>query len=88
LPVDLAANARSLGAHVIECESNDDLQAALKDAKSINKTTVIYTECDRYEGTEGYSWWEVPVAANSEMDTVKEAYKDYVENKKKQKLYY
>ena len=88
LPVDLAANARSLGAHVIECESNDDLQAALKDAKGINKTTVIYTECDRYEGTEGYSWWEVPVAANSEMDTVKEAYKDYVENKKKQKLYY
>ncbi|MFT7031976.1 MAG: 3D-(3,5/4)-trihydroxycyclohexane-1,2-dione acylhydrolase (decyclizing) [Cyclobacteriaceae bacterium] len=88
LPVDLAANARSLGAHVIECESNDDLQTALKEAKSINKTTVIYTECDRYEGTEGYSWWEVPVAANSEMDTVKEAYKDYVENKKKQKLYY
>jgi 3D-(3,5/4)-trihydroxycyclohexane-1,2-dione acylhydrolase (decyclizing) len=88
LPVDLAANARSLGAHVIECESNDDLQAALKEAKNINKTTVIYTECDRYEGTEGYAWWEVPVAENSEMDTVQEAYKDYVENKKKQKLYY
>jgi len=88
LPVDLAANARSLGAHVIECSTNDDLQEALRQAKTIDKTTVIYTECDRYEGTEGYSWWEVPVAEVSNMKTVQEAYSDYSENKKKQKLYY
>ena len=88
LPVDLAANARSLGAHVIECKSNDDFQDALIVAKTIDKTTVIYTECDRYEGTEGYSWWEVPVAEISDMETVQEAYRDYRENKKNQKLYY
>ncbi|MEQ6120279.1 3D-(3,5/4)-trihydroxycyclohexane-1,2-dione acylhydrolase (decyclizing) [Reichenbachiella sp. MALMAid0571] len=88
LPVDLAANARSLGAHVIECNNFDELQAGLKEAKNIDKTTVIYTECDRYEGVDGYSWWEVPVAECSEMETVQEAYKDYSENKKKQKLYY
>jgi len=88
LPVDLAANARSLGAHVIECNSYDELQEGLKAAKNVNKTTVIYTECDRYEGVDGYSWWEVPVAECSEMETVQEAYKDYSEHKKKQKLYY
>ncbi|MEQ9287860.1 MAG: 3D-(3,5/4)-trihydroxycyclohexane-1,2-dione acylhydrolase (decyclizing) [Cyclobacteriaceae bacterium] len=88
LPVDLAANARSLGAHVIECEGFADLQHALKQAKSIDKTTVIYTECDRYEGVDGYSWWEVPVAECSDMDSVQEAYSEYVENKKNQKLYY
>lgn len=88
LPVDLAANARSLGAHVIECNNYSELQDGLKAAKTINKTTVIYTECDRYEGVDGYSWWEVPVAECSEMETVQEAYKDYSEHKKKQKLYY
>lgn len=88
LPVDLAANARSLGAHVIECGGFDDLQKALSDAKSIDRTTVIYTECDRYQGVDGYSWWEVPVAECSEMDSVQEAYSEYVENKKNQKLYY
>ncbi len=88
LPVDLAANAASLGAHVISCDTHQELQQALVDAKKIQKTTVIYTECDRYEGVDGYAWWEVPVAETTEMETVKEAYKEYQENKKKQKLYY
>ncbi len=34
LPVDLAANARSLGAHVIEVHSLDELHQAIKEAKA------------------------------------------------------
>ncbi|WP_223552108.1 3D-(3,5/4)-trihydroxycyclohexane-1,2-dione acylhydrolase (decyclizing) [Aestuariivivens sp. NBU2969] len=88
LPINLADNARSLGAHVIECSDYNDLTEALKAAKKINKTTVIYTTCDRYQGVDGYGWWEVPISEVSEMETVNKAFKDFVEHKKKQKYYY
>jgi 3D-(3,5/4)-trihydroxycyclohexane-1,2-dione acylhydrolase (decyclizing) len=35
----------------------------------------------------GYAWWEVAVAEVSEIDTVKEAYKTYLNNKKKQRYF-
>ena len=41
LPVDLAANATSLGAYVIEVDSIQDLRVALNKAKSADQTTVI-----------------------------------------------
>src|SRR6185436_5209782 len=41
LPVDLAANARSLGAHVIECAGYADFRQALETARTIKRTTVI-----------------------------------------------
>ncbi len=72
LPVDLAANARSLGAHVIECDGYNDFVKALADAKAIDKTVVIYVQNDRYVGVPGYAWWDVPVAEVSEMDSVRE----------------
>lgn len=78
LPVDLAANAKSLGAHVIQCETYEDFQTALETAKGIDHTTVIYIQNDRYVGVPGYeSWWDVPVAEVSEMDSVKTARADY-----------
>src|SRR5262249_11204012 len=48
LPVDLAANARSLGAHVIECHTYDDFVTAFKTARGTDRTTVIYIQNDRY----------------------------------------
>lgn len=88
LPVDLIGNAKSLGAHVIPCETYEELNQALVDAKSVPRTTVIYTTCDRYYGVDGYAWWEVPVAEVSEMKSVKKVHEDYITNKKKQKFYY
>lgn len=85
LPINLADNARSLGAHVIECFDHKSLTNALKEAKSIDKTTVIYTTCDRYQGVDGYGWWEVPVAEISEMETVDQANKENLKYKKKQR---
>ena len=74
LPVDLAANARSLGAHVIECETYDDVVNALAAAKTIERTTVIHIVTDRMESVPGYeSWWDVPVAEVSEMTSVQDA---------------
>lgn len=88
LPINLADNARSLGAHVIECTDYDSLTEALKEAKKIDKTTVIYTTCDRYQGTDGYGWWEVPISEVSEMKTVQKAYADSLEHKKKQRFHH
>jgi 3D-(3,5/4)-trihydroxycyclohexane-1,2-dione acylhydrolase (decyclizing) len=88
LPVDLAMNARSLGAHVIECQSYEDVVAALKTAKGINRTTVIYVQNDRYLGVPGYeSWWDVPIAEVSEADSVKAAREEWEENRMKERYF-
>jgi len=69
--VDLAANARSLGAEVLECARYADVAQALERAKSIERTTVIYVQNDRLHGVPNYdSWWDVPVAEVSDMPEV------------------
>jgi 3D-(3,5/4)-trihydroxycyclohexane-1,2-dione acylhydrolase (decyclizing) len=88
LPVDLAANARSLGAHVIHCDSYDDFLTALETARGIDHTTVIYIQNDRYVGVPGYeSWWDVSIAEVSEIDTVKTARADYEQAVKKERYF-
>ena len=78
LPVDLAANAESLGARVIRAGSIEELRAGLEAAKAESRTTVIAIEVDRYEGVPGYeSWWDVPVAEVSGLESVREARQRY-----------
>ena len=74
LPIDFAANARSLGAYVIECQTSEDYAAAIKAAQQTERTTVICIRNDRYVSVPGYeSWWDVPVAEVSDMPSVQEA---------------
>jgi 3D-(3,5/4)-trihydroxycyclohexane-1,2-dione acylhydrolase (decyclizing) len=88
LPVDLAANAASLGAHVIPCATYDEFVAALAAAKSIDHTTVIHVRNDRYLGVPGYhSWWDVPVAEVSEMDSVNAAREEWAEHRAQERYY-
>jgi 3D-(3,5/4)-trihydroxycyclohexane-1,2-dione acylhydrolase (decyclizing) len=87
LPVDLAANAESLGAVVIRAKSIDQFKQALVDSKNESKTTVIYIETDREERVDGYAWWEVPVAEVSTVSSVKESLEKLRSNKKKQKFH-
>lgn len=89
LPVDLAANAASLGAYVIKSGSIAELNQALEKAKSIPVTTVICIETvpERKMKGYGYAWWDVPVAEVSEMDSVREAREQYVENKKRERYF-
>jgi 3D-(3,5/4)-trihydroxycyclohexane-1,2-dione acylhydrolase (decyclizing) len=88
LPVDLAANARSLGAHVIECTTYDDFVTALATAKENDRTTVIFIQNDRYVGVPGYeSWWDVPIAEVSEMHTVQAAREEWEENRAKERYF-
>ncbi len=87
LPVDLAANAESLGCHVIRCQNVSDVVQALQDAKSVDRTTVIYVPDDRYLGVQGYSWWDVPVAEVSELDAVNAAREEWEEMRTQERYY-
>ena len=87
LPVDLATNAESLGCHVIKCQSVGDVVQALQDAKAVDRTTVIYVPDDRYLGVQGYSWWDVPVAEVSELDSVNAAREEWEEMRTQERYY-
>ncbi|HEU5013463.1 MAG TPA: thiamine pyrophosphate-dependent enzyme, partial [Roseiflexaceae bacterium] len=88
LPIDFVSNARSLGAHVIECKTTDDFAAALKTARTTDRTTVIYIRNDRMLGVPGYeSWWDVPVAEVSEMHTVDAAREEWEEMRAKERTF-
>jgi 3D-(3,5/4)-trihydroxycyclohexane-1,2-dione acylhydrolase (decyclizing) len=77
LPVDLAANAESLGARVVRARTIADLRAALAEAPG-EGPTVVCIETDRYAGVPSYdSWWDVPVAETSEQPTVRAAREQY-----------
>ena len=86
VPVDLAANAASLGAQVIRTRTIDDLRRALADARAAIGPVVIHIETDRYEGVPGYeSWWDVPIAEVSDVPEVNAARAEYVERKRTQR---
>lgn len=87
LPVNFALNARSLGAVVYESNDIDSLKKALAEAKKQKVTTIITIDTDLYKGVPGYAWWEVAVSEVAEIETVKEAYKKYKEEKKRQRYY-
>jgi 3D-(3,5/4)-trihydroxycyclohexane-1,2-dione acylhydrolase (decyclizing) len=78
LPVDLAANAASLGAHVWRAETLASFRDALAEARSELRPSVIVVPVDREARVSGYdSWWDVPVAEVStrrEVQTAREAY--------------
>ncbi len=78
LPFDLASNARSLGAYVLEPKGLDELVTALKDARASERATVIVLEVDA-QGRFGGSgaWWNVPVSEVSELESTRAARADY-----------
>lgn len=89
LPVDLAANAASLGIEVISIDESAnaiaDLHAAVKKAKSSDKATLIHINSDPLlysPGGEG--WWDVPIAPISTLKSTQDAYAQYSEDIKKQ----
>jgi 3D-(3,5/4)-trihydroxycyclohexane-1,2-dione acylhydrolase (decyclizing) len=88
LPVDLAANAESLGAHVLRTTSVGELRDALEEARVADRTVVIHIPVDRYEGVPDYeSFWDVPVAEVSEMETVVAARKEYAQNRRAERRF-
>jgi 3D-(3,5/4)-trihydroxycyclohexane-1,2-dione acylhydrolase (decyclizing) len=88
LEVDFAANAASLGGHVISATTRDDLQVGLEKARRADRTTVIVIEVDKEMRVPGYeSWWDVPVAEVSEVEAVKRARENYEKAVKRERYF-
>jgi 3D-(3,5/4)-trihydroxycyclohexane-1,2-dione acylhydrolase (decyclizing) len=88
LPVDLAANAAGLGAHVIRARTVEELRDALLAAREVDRTVVIHVPVDRYESVPGTeAWWDVPVAEVSGTPAVREVRREYERSGRERRWY-
>jgi len=90
LPVDLAANAASLGINVIDIKPSPsaiaELHEAVKSAKKSDTSTLIHINSDPLlysPGGEG--WWDVPIAPISQLKSTQDAYAKYSQEIKLQR---
>ncbi len=78
LPVDLAANVASLGAELIRVRTIDEFRAAIHRARAAERTVAIHIETDPLAPVpSSESWWDVPVAEVSRLDSTQQARKTY-----------
>ncbi len=89
LPVDLAANAQSLGVSVLRATSIEELRDALKQARASTATTVIHIETDpMVVAPDSTSWWDVPVAEVASREATVEALQRYESERTVQREYF
>ncbi|MEU9296170.1 3D-(3,5/4)-trihydroxycyclohexane-1,2-dione acylhydrolase (decyclizing) [Streptomyces sp. NPDC048266] len=81
LPVDLGANAASLGMRVLRPRTVRDLREALADARGATVPTCVYVETETPDTVSGpppaQAWWDVPVAETSTRPSAVEAREEY-----------
>jgi 3D-(3,5/4)-trihydroxycyclohexane-1,2-dione acylhydrolase (decyclizing) len=88
LPVDLAANARSLGVKVHEPGGIAELRDALARARQEDGPSLIQIQTDPLIPAPGSdAWWDVPVAEVSELPATAAARKAYEAAKARQRPY-
>ncbi len=86
LPVDLAANAASLGATVLRAATIEEFRDALATARSSSMTTVIEIETDpMVPAPDSASWWDVPVAEVATRESTRDALARYESERKLQR---
>ncbi|GGP94108.1 3D-(3,5/4)-trihydroxycyclohexane-1,2-dione acylhydrolase (decyclizing) [Streptomyces roseolilacinus] len=79
LPVDLAANAASLGMDVLRPRTVGEVRAALAEARASDRPTCVYVEtaAPGPEAPGAAAWWDVPVAEVASREAAVEARKAY-----------
>ncbi|GAB3695678.1 3D-(3,5/4)-trihydroxycyclohexane-1,2-dione acylhydrolase (decyclizing) [Saccharopolyspora tripterygii] len=78
LPVDLAANAASLGMRVLRAETADDLRRALRESRQNAWPTAVHVETDPAKPSlPAEAWWDVPVAEVATRDSARAARERY-----------
>ncbi|GAA4059136.1 3D-(3,5/4)-trihydroxycyclohexane-1,2-dione acylhydrolase (decyclizing) [Streptomyces shaanxiensis] len=79
LPVDLAANAASLGMDVLRAKTVRELREALAAARASDRPTCVYVETDILNPTSpgAEAWWDVPVAEVASREAAVEARERY-----------
>jgi 3D-(3,5/4)-trihydroxycyclohexane-1,2-dione acylhydrolase (decyclizing) len=85
--IDFAAHAASLGAAARKVASLAELEAALKDVRKADRTSVIVIDTDPLASTEaGGHWWDVAVPEVSARAEVRAARANYESALAKQRL--
>ncbi|MGW0368934.1 3D-(3,5/4)-trihydroxycyclohexane-1,2-dione acylhydrolase (decyclizing) [Streptomyces coeruleorubidus] len=78
LPVDLAANAASLGMDVLRAKTVRELREALATARASDRPTCVYVETDPAPtAPPAEAWWDVPVAETASREAAVEARERY-----------
>ncbi|MCM1975016.1 3D-(3,5/4)-trihydroxycyclohexane-1,2-dione acylhydrolase (decyclizing) [Streptomyces sp. G1] len=78
LPVDLAANAGSLGMEVLRAKTVGELREALATARASDRPTCVYVETDPAPtAPPAEAWWDVPVAETASRPAAVEARREY-----------
>ncbi|MDQ0752875.1 3D-(3,5/4)-trihydroxycyclohexane-1,2-dione acylhydrolase (decyclizing) [Streptomyces africanus] len=78
LPVDLAANAASLGMEVLRAKTVRELREALATARASDRPTCVYVETDPAPtAPPAEAWWDVPVAETASREAAVEARERY-----------
>ncbi|MFF7159849.1 3D-(3,5/4)-trihydroxycyclohexane-1,2-dione acylhydrolase (decyclizing) [Streptomyces sp. NPDC008086] len=82
LPVDLAANAASLGMDVLRAKTVRELREALAAARASDRPTCVYVETDVKNPTSpgAEAWWDVPVAEVASREAAVQARERYDRN--------
>ncbi|WP_413756208.1 3D-(3,5/4)-trihydroxycyclohexane-1,2-dione acylhydrolase (decyclizing) [Streptomyces sp. MMBL 11-3] len=81
LPVDLAANAASLGMDVLRAKTVRELREALATARASDRPTCVYVETDPAPTAPvAEAWWDVPVAEVSAREAATAARAAYDEH--------
>ena len=88
IAIDFVANAQSLGAHAARAQTRDDLRRALEEARERPGISVVVIETAYDQRVPGYeSWWDVPIAQVSEVESVRAAREKYVKAREKQRIF-
>jgi 3D-(3,5/4)-trihydroxycyclohexane-1,2-dione acylhydrolase (decyclizing) len=79
LPVDLAANAASLGMDVLRAKTACELREALAAARASDRPTCVYVETDTANpaAPPTEAWWDVPVAETASREAAVRARGEY-----------
>ncbi|MFE6775450.1 3D-(3,5/4)-trihydroxycyclohexane-1,2-dione acylhydrolase (decyclizing) [Streptomyces sp. NPDC057702] len=81
LPVDLAANAASLGVEVLRAATVGELRAALAAARASTRPTCVYVETETTDTVSSapgtHAWWDVPVAEAATRPAATRARQEY-----------
>ena len=86
LPVDLAANAASLGVTVLRADGVDALRAHLCTAKEHPGPVLVHIETDPLvPAPPSEAWWDVPVAEVARLESTRQARKAYEAGKQQQR---
>ncbi|MBF6605001.1 MAG: 3D-(3,5/4)-trihydroxycyclohexane-1,2-dione acylhydrolase (decyclizing) [Chloroflexi bacterium] len=86
VPIDFRQHAEAMGALALHACTPDELRDALAQARAADRITVIAVPTEPEKRVPGFeSWWDVPVAATSGQEGVRDARKGYEHARRRQR---